>query len=54
MFNSVHFYRFGNFLYRMRIPLLPKIIVLIIFLLYNSKIPATYEIGKGSFLVTVE
>ena len=49
MFNSVCFYRLGHFLYTMRIPLLPKIIELIIFLLYNSKIPSTCEIGKGSF-----
>ena len=49
MFNSVYFYRLGRFLYAMHIPLLPKIIELIIFLLYNSKIPSSCEIGKGSF-----
>lgn len=49
MFNSVYFYRLGRFLYKMRIPLLPKIIELIIFLLYNSKIPSSCVIGKGSF-----
>jgi serine O-acetyltransferase len=50
MFNSVHFYRLGHFLYTYRIPLLPKIIELIIFLLYNSKIPSSCEIGKGTLL----
>ncbi len=34
----------------MRIPLLQKTIELIIFILYNSKIPSTCEIGKGTFI----
>ena len=49
MFNAVHFYRLGRQLLLWRIPLLPKLIELIIFLLYNSKIPASCEIGRGSF-----
>lgn len=49
MFNAVHFYRLGHQLFLWRIPLLPKLIELIIFLLYNSKIPTSCEIGKGSF-----
>jgi serine O-acetyltransferase len=49
MFNSVHFYRLGHCIYKMQIPFLPKIIELIIFLLYNSKIPSSCEIGKDSF-----
>ncbi|MEO8254343.1 MAG: hypothetical protein ABI554_08120 [Flavobacterium sp.] len=49
MFNAVHFYRLGHQLFLWKIPLLPKLIELIIFLLYNSKIPTSCEIGKGSF-----
>lgn len=49
MFNAVHFYRIGHQLFLWRIPLLPKLIELIIFLLYNSKIPTSCEIGKESF-----
>ena len=49
MFNAVHFYRLGHQLFLWKIPLLPKLIELIIFLLYNSKIPTTCKIGKGSF-----
>jgi serine O-acetyltransferase len=49
MFNAVHFYRLGRQLFLWRIPLLPKRIELIIFLLYNSKIPTSCEIGGGSF-----
>ena len=49
MFNAVHFYRLGRQLFLWRIPLIPKLIELIIFLLYNSKIPTSCEIGQGSF-----
>jgi serine O-acetyltransferase len=49
MFNAVHFYRLGRQLYLWRIPLFPKLIELFIFLLYNSKIPSSCQIGKGSF-----
>jgi len=33
----------------MNVPFLPKIIELIIFLIYNSKIPSSCEIGRGTF-----
>jgi serine O-acetyltransferase len=33
----------------MKVPFLPKIIELIIFLIYNSKIPSSCEIGRGTF-----
>ncbi len=49
--NALFFYRISRFLYEKNIPLLPKIFQLIIFLLYNSKVPPTAKIGKGSFLV---
>ena len=31
------------------IPFLPKLVELIIFLIYNSKVPYQAEIGKGTF-----
>jgi serine O-acetyltransferase len=49
MFNAVHFYRIGNYCHLKNIPFLPKLFELIIFLLYNSKIPSSCLIGKGSF-----
>lgn len=44
------FYRQARWLYLHHIPFLPKILELIIFLLYNSKVPYESEIGKGTFL----
>ena len=49
--NSIFFYRIARFCYLKNIPFIPKILQLIIFLMYNCKIPASTEIGKGSFLV---
>ncbi|WP_159650851.1 serine O-acetyltransferase [Vibrio atypicus] len=49
--NSMFFYRISRWLHLKKIPFLPKIIQLLIFLLYNSKIPPTADIGVGSFLV---
>ncbi|MGR5458243.1 serine O-acetyltransferase [Vibrio alfacsensis] len=49
--NAIFFYHIARTLYLKKIPLLPKIIQLLIFLLYNSKVPATADIGIGSFLV---
>ncbi len=49
--NAIVFYHISRWLYIKRVPLLPKLIQLLIFLLYNSKIPANANIGKGSFLV---
>ena len=50
MINAVTFYRIANWLYRHRVPVLPKVIKLIIFLLYNSSIPYECVIGDGSML----
>lgn len=50
MLNAILFYRVERWMYVHHIPFLPKIIELIIFLLYNSKVPYQAEIGKGSFL----
>lgn len=48
MLNAIYFYRLSNWLYRHHVPILPKLITLIIFLIYNSKIPPQAEIGKGT------
>jgi len=44
------FYRIANWLYRMKIPFLPRLLTLFIFLIYNSKVPYQAKIGKGSKL----
>ncbi len=46
--NAVALHRIAHWLYRHRIPVLPQVIYLLIFLLYNSSIPASCEIGKGT------
>src|SRR5690606_132952 len=48
MINAYYFYFLANFLYRYKIPLLPDLIKLVIFLVYNSSIPFECEIGKGT------
>lgn len=50
MLNAMFFYRQARWLYLHHIPFLPKLLELIIFLLYNSKVPYEAEIGKGTFL----
>lgn len=49
--NAIFFYRMERWLYLHHVPLLPKMIQLLIFLIYNSKITAETKIGKGSFFV---
>lgn len=49
MLNAIVFYRISRWLYLHHIPILPKLITLLIFLIYNSKIPYQARIGKGSF-----
>lgn len=49
MINAIVFYRISRWLYIHHIPYLPKFLTLIIFLIYNSKIPCTASIGKGSY-----
>lgn len=46
--NAIHLYRIGNWLFTRRIPILPSIIRNLIFLLYNSYIPPSARIGKGT------
>lgn len=46
--NAIVLYRFSNYLFRHGIPLVPKIIYYITFLIYNSSIPYKATIGKGT------
>lgn len=50
MINAVNLYRIANKLYKCKIPIIPKIIKLIIFLVYNSILPYECEIGKNTLL----
>ena len=50
MHNAIFFYRISWWLYLHHVPFLPKLITLIIFLIYNSKVPYQAEIGKGTRL----
>jgi len=49
MLNAFWFYKIERFLFLHKIPLLPRLIELLIFLIYNSKIPYKATIGKGTF-----
>ena len=51
MFNLVSIYRIQRWFYRHRIPVIPQLIQLLIFLIYNSKITGDSMIGKGSYFV---
>jgi|SRR5690554_705164 len=44
----IHFYRFANFLSRNRIPLLPKLIYYLQYILFNCSVPPTVSIGKNT------
>lgn len=46
--NAINFYRAGRWLYVHHIPILPKLIKGITYLFFNSVVPYTAEIGKGS------
>jgi len=48
MLNAYHLYRIAHQLYKWKIPFLPKLIKLLIFLLYNSSIPYEAKLGKGT------
>lgn len=47
--NVIGFYRVANKLYRLKVPLLPRIIYFFQFLLFNSIVPYTAQIGKGTY-----
>src|SRR6059036_585141 len=46
--NAVTFYRIGRWCYERRIPVVPKLMYRLIFLVYNSSIPMSAEIGEGT------
>lgn len=48
MLNAYYFYCISRWCYLHHIPVIPKLITLLIFLIYNSKIPCYAEIGKGT------
>ena len=49
--NMVRLYRIMRWLYLQKVPILPKFIQLLIFLLYNSKVTGDSVIGKGTYFV---
>lgn len=49
MLNAVLFYRISRWCYLHHIPMIPQLVTLFIFLVYNSKIPYKAKIGKGIF-----
>lgn len=46
--NAISFYRVGNYCYKKHIPLIPKICKAFAFLLFNTVIPYTTEIGRDT------
>ncbi|MCA0131301.1 serine O-acetyltransferase [Winogradskyella alexanderae] len=48
MINAYYFYKIAHKLYLWKVPLLPSLIKLSIFLLFNSNIPFQCIIGKGT------
>lgn len=50
MLNAIFFYRISRWLYLHHVPFLPKLITLLIFLMYNSKVPYHAKIGRGTKL----
>lgn len=50
MLNAIFFYRISRWLYMHHVPVLPKLITLLIFLIYNSKVPYQARIGRGTRL----
>lgn len=48
MLNATNVQRIGYFLYRRKIPILPKVIYYINYFLFNSSIPSSVKIGKDS------
>lgn len=46
--NLIKLYRLGNFLHRKKIPFLPRLVRLFIFLIYNSDVSPKVTIGSGT------
>lgn len=49
--NAIRLYRVMRWLYTHKIPVLPKLLQLLIFLMYNSKVTGDSKIGKGTYFV---
>ena len=49
--NAIVFYRMARWMYRNNIPLLPEFLQLLIFILYNCRVPYKADIGRDSFFV---
>lgn len=50
MFNAIFLYRISRYLFLKKVPIIPKVLYRINFLLYNCSIPYKTTIGKNSFL----
>lgn len=46
--NAINFYRIGNYCYLKGIPVIPKLTIILNYLLFNSVVPYNTEIGKES------
>ncbi|AZN38585.1 serine acetyltransferase [Paenibacillus albus] len=46
--NAISLYRVSNWFYRKKIPIVPKVLKAITFLMFNSVVPYTTEIGRDS------
>jgi len=46
--NLINLHRFSHFLHKRKIPLLPKFIYILQFLLFNTSLPPSVKIGRGS------
>lgn len=46
--NAIKFYRIGNWFYRKKVPFIPKMVNVLIFLIFNSYIPSSASIGEGT------
>ena len=49
--NAIFFYRISRWFFERKIPLIPKLFQLLIFVIYNCRIPGSASIGRGSFFV---
>ncbi len=46
--NLIKVHRIGHFFYQKKVPVLPRLFRFLVFLLYNSDIPASVRIGKNT------
>lgn len=44
----IHWYRLSNWMWHHKVPLLPKLIYYLQYLLFNCSVPASCELGKGT------